>query len=216
MISSYKTVSTSANDEYVVQKSRFIGYASPCESESEARAFIDAIKLKNRDATHNCWAYIIGYNSNTMRYSDDGEPSGTAGMPILETIKSMGLVNCVVVVTRYFGGILLGAGELIRAYRKGASIALKASKPIIMQSTYRLHITMDYALWARFENKLCSMPIISENIEYSDKVVCNILVLAQDIEHIKNTIMDFCDGRVDIVNSTNFYHPWPIVENINE
>ena len=124
---SYKTLRAENSAEFVINKSRFIGYGCPCETEEEALAFLARIRQKHKDATHNCYAYIIGLNSGIMRYSDDGEPGGTAGMPIIEVMKARGVVNCAVVVTRYFGGILLGAGGLVRAYAQGSKAALDAA-----------------------------------------------------------------------------------------
>ena len=124
---SYKTLREENSAEFIINKSRFIGYGCPCETEEEALAFLARIRQKHKDATHNCYAYIIGLNSGIMRYSDDGEPGGTAGMPIIEVMKARGVVNCAVVVTRYFGGILLGAGGLVRAYAQGSKTALDAA-----------------------------------------------------------------------------------------
>ena len=124
---SYKTLRAENSAEFVINKSRFIGYGCPCETEEEALAFLARIRQKHKDATHNCYAYIIGLNSGIMRYSDDGEPGGTAGMPIIEVMKARGVVNCAVVVTRYFGGILLGTGGLVRAYTQGAQVAVAAA-----------------------------------------------------------------------------------------
>ena len=104
----YRTLRQSASDEFIINKSRFIGYAAPCETEAEALAFLQSIRTKHKDATHNCYAYIIGQNAGIMRYSDDGEPGGTAGLPMMEVLKHQGVVNCCCVVTRYFGGVLLG------------------------------------------------------------------------------------------------------------
>ena len=123
---SYKTLLRRDQDEFIINKSRFIGYGCPCETEEEALAFLKQIREKHADATHNCYAYIIGANMGIMRYSDDGEPGGTAGLPIIEVMKARGVTNCCVVVTRYFGGILLGAGGLVRAYSQGSATAIKA------------------------------------------------------------------------------------------
>ena len=113
----YRTLRQSASDEFIINKSRFIGYAAPCETEAEALAFLQSIRTKHKDATHNCYAYIIGQNAGIMRYSDDGEPGGTAGLPMMEVLKHQGVVNCCCVVTRYFGGVLLGVIEILgKAY----------------------------------------------------------------------------------------------------
>ena len=130
MLAHYRTVQAYGSSEIIIKKSRFIGHAKPVESEEEAIQFIEAIKKEHRSATHNCSAYVIGERDQIQKQSDDGEPSGTAGKPILEVIKHQGLKNTVVVVTRYFGGIMLGAGGLIRAYTDGAVAGIEAGKPI--------------------------------------------------------------------------------------
>lgn len=117
----YRTLRQFASDEFIINKSRFIGYAAPCETEAEALAFLQSIRTKHKDATHNCYAYIIGQNAGIMRYSDDGEPGGTAGLPMMEVLKHQGVVNCCCVVTRYFGGVLLGAGGLGARVHAGGS-----------------------------------------------------------------------------------------------
>ena len=114
-IDSYITVREEASDEVVITKSRFIGYAAPCETEEDALAFLRRIREMHRDARHHCYAYVIGKNKGIMRYSDDGEPAGTAGLPMMDVLKSRDVVDCAVVVVRYFGGVLLGTGGLVRA-----------------------------------------------------------------------------------------------------
>ena len=121
----YKTLIRDAQDEFIINKSRFIGHGRPCATEEEALAFLAEMRAKYKDATHNCYAYIIGANLGVMRYSDDGEPGGTAGMPIIEVMKARGVTNCAVVVTRYFGGVLLGAGGLVRAYQGLVKLGLE-------------------------------------------------------------------------------------------
>ena len=144
--SGYKTLASSAQDEFTVQKSRFIGYAAPVDTQEAALDFIRQIKEKHRDASHHCYAYVIGRNAGVMRYQDDGEPSGTAGQPIMEVLKQQGLVNCCCVVVRYFGGILLGAGGLTRAYSKGCSIAVAAAGTAMMEESLRIALSIPYPL----------------------------------------------------------------------
>ena len=126
----YTTIYSPAEDEFVERKSRFIGHIAPVQTEEEAQAFIAQIRQQHRDATHNTYAYIL--RSGIKRYSDDGEPQGTAGVPMLECVEKEGLVDVAVVVTRYFGGILLGAGGLVRAYSHGAKIAVDAAQRKLM------------------------------------------------------------------------------------
>ncbi|MBQ1659249.1 MAG: YigZ family protein, partial [Clostridia bacterium] len=139
----YKTVRNSGSDEFTEQRSRFIGYVCPVKTEAEALAFINEKKKLHWDARHNVYAYVLR-ESGIQRYSDDGEPHGTAGVPVLDIIVKSGITDVVVVVTRYFGGILLGTGGLVRAYTKGASIALKAGNIITMQSCNICSLSCDY------------------------------------------------------------------------
>ena len=164
----YKTLRQAASDEFIVQKSRFIGYAAPCESEEAALAFLRSIRERHKDASHNCYAYIIGENAGIMRYNDDGEPGGTAGMPIIEVMKQRGVVNCCVVVTRYFGGVLLGAGGLVRAYSHGCAIALSAAQVVRMELSRRLLLDVPYPLWDRVNHALKSLPQITEATQYAE------------------------------------------------
>ncbi|MBQ8150265.1 MAG: YigZ family protein, partial [Clostridia bacterium] len=162
----YKTLLKSASDEVIINKSRFIGYAEPVKTVEEALAFLDRIRTKHKDATHNCYAYIIGQNAGIMRYSDDGEPGGTAGMPIIEVMKARGVVDCAVVVTRYFGGVLLGAGGLVRAYSHTCAIALNAAQVCEMHPTETWMFEVAYPLWDKVQHTLKSLPVRMENTEF--------------------------------------------------
>lgn len=142
----YRTVKSKAVSEFVEKRSRFIGHACPVTTEEEALAFIAEVKAKHRDARHNVYAYILRHN-NTARYSDDGEPQGTAGYPSLEVLQKSGLTDVAVVVTRYFGGILLGGGGLLRAYTKAVSDAVAAAKPVTMKMRSVLTCIAPYALY---------------------------------------------------------------------
>ena len=155
----YKTLRRSSSDEFIVNKSRFIGYAAPCSTEEEALAFLQSIRTKHKDASHNCYAYAIGRNMGIMRYSDDGEPGGTAGLPMMEVIKAQGVTDCCVVVTRYFGGILLGAGGLVRAYTQGCAIGLKAAQVVVMEPSCQYLCEVAYPLWDRVQHTLKALPV---------------------------------------------------------
>lgn len=152
MQESYKTVAETAGDEYIVKRSRFIGYASPVQSVQQATDFISQIKSRHWDATHNVYAYVLR-NGQIKRYSDDGEPQGTAGIPVLDVLQKQEITDCAVVVTRYFGGVLLGAGGLVRAYSHAAKIAIDSAKPIIMSMCLKVNVTVDYS----FYNKLLTV-----------------------------------------------------------
>lgn len=155
----YKTVLRAGKDEVIINKSRFIGLCMPCRSEEEALSFLEKCRNEYKDANHHCYAYIIGRNAGIMRYNDDGEPGGTAGMPIISVLKNRELVNVAVVVVRYFGGILLGAGGLTRAYTQGCAIAVKAAGEVEMCPCRDYLLDMPYGLLGRFENEIKTRPV---------------------------------------------------------
>ena len=207
----YKTLLREGNAEFVINKSRFIGYGCPCEKEEEALDFIRRIQKMHRDATHNCYAYVIGKNSGIMRYSDDGEPGGTAGMPILDVIRKRCLVNCAVVVTRYFGGVLLGAGGLVRAYAQGSKTALDAAGIITMTFSDRYLVEVDYSTWQRLEHFLKSAPVLVEQTSFETSVVTTILVRTDDTDRILEEISILSDGKAEMLYEKSVYYPWPDV-----
>lgn len=206
---SYKTLRAENSAEFIINKSRFIGYGCPCQSEEEALAFLQKIRTKHKDATHNCYAYIIGLNSGIMRYSDDGEPGGTAGMPIIEVMKARGVVNCAVVVTRYFGGVLLGAGGLVRAYAQGSKTALDAAGVVVMEKSARYMVEVDYSTWQRLEYFLRSAPVIIEHNEFGASVVCTLMVRVKDADELISEITRVTDGTAEILPDDELYYPWP-------
>ena len=154
MVESYRTVGQVGEAEIIIEKSQFIGYAAPAGTEEEALEFIQTIKKKHRDATHNVPAYVIGENNAVQRFSDDGEPSGTAGVPMLEVLKNEDLRDTVLVVTRYFGGIKLGAGGLVRAYTKAAKAALEAAGIVTRVLHQVVQVSIDYTLLGLILNQL--------------------------------------------------------------
>ncbi len=207
--SGYKTLASSAQDEFTVQKSRFIGYAAPVDTQEAALDFIRQIKEKHRDASHHCYAYVIGRNAGVMRYQDDGEPSGTAGQPIMEVLKQQGLVNCCCVVVRYFGGILLGAGGLTRAYSKGCSIAVAAAGTAMMEESLRIALSIPYPLWDKLQHHLPSLPVQMMSAEYADQVTAIIVVRQKDSENTQKAITEFSDGRISMsIDQNSFYYSW--------
>lgn len=208
-LTSYKTIKQSAQDEFIVNKSRFIGYASPCQTEEEALAFLKLIRDRHRDATHNCYAYVIGENAGIMRYSDDGEPGGTAGLPMMEVLKKRGVVNCCVVVTRYFGGILLGAGGLVRAYSQGCAVALDAAQVSVMELSQRYLFDIPYSMWDKFNYALQSLPVILENTDFQASVEATILVREKDAESFLKSVTTLMDGREDYLLTDEEFYPWP-------
>ncbi|WP_228370458.1 YigZ family protein [Gottschalkia acidurici] len=194
--STYKTIHEYGEDEIIISKSRFIGYAKPIENEDEAISFIEEIKSKHRDATHNVYAYVVGENSNIQRYSDDGEPSGTAGIPVLEVIKKEDLRNVVVVVTRYYGGTKLGAGGLVRAYTKGAKIGIEAGNIVEKVLFKKIKIRIDYTLYGRAENELLRQEYIIEDVIYDDAVNIVVLCEASNVDNLMSLMTEITSANM--------------------
>ena len=210
MKETYLTISNSGCDEFVIQKSRFIGYASPCQTEEEAQQFILDIREKHRDAKHHCYAYVIGLNSGIMRYSDDGEPAGTAGMPIMDVLKKEGIVNCCVVVVRYFGGVLLGTGGLVRSYTQGCKIALRAAAIIRMEMTSVRRCRVVYSVWNQMQHILQNSSVVLDNIVYSDAVEFDIIVRNKDCDEVFRMIDNLTGGKVAWLKTEEKYMPWTV------
>ncbi len=205
---SYLTLRGRGSDEFIVNKSRFIGYACPVESEEEALSFLKEIRAKHKDASHNCYAYTVGTNMGIMRYSDDGEPSGTAGLPMMEVIKKEGVCNCCVVVTRYFGGILLGAGGLLRAYTQGCSIGLNAAHIVQMIPTVSLLCEVAYPLWDRLLHSLQTMPVQLQDPAFTTAVSFTLLVKENDLETVQAQLVALTENRITMLEDTRTYMPW--------
>ncbi|TVX98239.1 YigZ family protein [Cohnella terricola] len=195
MLAKYSTVRQFGLDEIVIKKSRFIGHAKPVESEEEAVAFIEEIKKKHWDATHNCSAYLIGERDQFQKALDDGEPSGTAGKPILEVIKNRGLKNVVVVVTRYFGGIMLGAGGLVRAYTDGAVVGIDAADPIVKVLHREVIVDVDYTWYGKLENELRGRGLRVGDVSFTDRVRVLCLPEAGEAERFQAWITDITQGQ---------------------
>ena len=166
---SYKTVRREASDEFTEQRSRFIGFAKPVKTEEEAVAFINSKKKEYHDARHNVYAYSLREN-NLKRYSDDGEPHGTAGVPVLDVIVKSGVTDVVVVVTRYFGGILLGAGGLVRAYTNGAKIALASAGIVTMEQSVFMKIATDYSRYGKISSLISENGAVLDDTIFEDNV----------------------------------------------
>ena len=198
---SYKTVKLTTSDSFEEKKSEFIGYIKRVTTEEEAKEFITEIKSKHKDARHNCWAYIIGQNKNIQRYSDDGEPQGTAGIPILEVMKKSDITDCAVVVTRYFGGILLGTGGLTRAYTKGASIALKAGGVVEKVQGVDVALHLDYDMIGKVQYVCGQNNWHIEDTEYTDKVIVHILAEVSVSEVIKKEMTEVSNGKITVEKS---------------
>ena len=198
MRKSYKTVFEEAYFSFDEKRSRFITRVKPVSLEDEAIGFINEIKTKSWDASHNCYAYYIEGESVYQRYSDDGEPQGTAGLPILDVIRRQHLVNVVIVVTRYFGGILLGAGGLVRAYGKAAAGGINESRVISVRACTEIKIRIEYHLSGKLQNLLLNDQILIHDIDYAELVTFTVLVDDDQKEAFHEKINDLTGGKPDI------------------
>lgn len=187
----------STESEIVIKKSRFLSSVKRTTSEEEAKAFIAEIKAKHKAATHNCSAYIVGKSALIQKADDDGEPQGTAGVPILEVLKKEELYNVTVVVTRYFGGIKLGAGGLIRAYSQGASTAVQDSGKVVEVPMIPLSVTLDYTFTSKFEHFLTTADATIESQDYTDKVSYLLHVKEKGVDAIVNTLKEITSNNFD-------------------
>lgn len=190
----YKTVEFENNDEFIEKKSRFIGYVKPVKTQAEATEFINSIKSKHWDATHNVSAYVLRENS-IQRSSDDGEPSGTAGVPTLDVLLKEGVVDACVVVTRYFGGTLLGAGGLIRAYSHASKIALDSGNIITMAPCKVLSVSVDYSFYDRLNILLNEFNANIENSEFTDCVTVTFSIRANTVELLQEKLTQQSNGK---------------------
>lgn len=190
----YKTVEKEASDFFIEKKSKFIGYAKPVKTQEDALEFISKIKSKHWDATHNVYAYVLREN-NIQRYSDDGEPSGTAGVPVLDVILKESLVDVCVVATRYFGGTLLGAGGLVRAYSHTSKIALEAAGIITMAQCSIMSAEVDYSFYDRLNILLSDFSAVILNTSFSDKVCVEFSVKENIVDLLNAKLIDVSNGK---------------------
>lgn len=190
----YTTLAGEGSDEFEEKRSIFIGHAKHVTSEDEAMEFVKAKKKEYSDATHNCWAYLLK-GGIVARYSDDGEPQGTAGVPMLEAIRKSGVEDCVVVVTRYFGGILLGAGGLVRAYSHGTTVALAAAKVITYEKYTEMRLDCSYSDYQKYSVILPSFAAIIDDTDFSDKVVIRFAIKERVVDKLILKITEMSGGR---------------------
>ncbi|WP_153126675.1 YigZ family protein [Peribacillus tepidiphilus] len=205
MLPEYLTVKGYGEHEIVIQKSRFIAYIDRAETEEEAQEFIQKIKKKHWDATHNCSAYLIGEHDQIQKANDDGEPSGTAGVPMLEVLKKKGLKDTVVVVTRYFGGIKLGGGGLIRAYGKATSEGLAATGIVRRKLMRVMHTKIDYTWLGKIENELRSSVYTIKDIHYLDTVEIETYVEEGQKDNFRAWMTELTNGQASIKEGTQLY-----------
>lgn len=198
-------------DEFIEKKSRFIGRLWPVETEEEALARIQEMKKQHYDATHNCWAYII--RDGAVRFSDDGEPGGTAGMPMLQVLQREGLYNVVCVVTRYFGGILLGAGGLVRAYTKGAKIAVDAAGKSVKRVWTVLYLPCPYSWYERVKLETESCGGIIRSTDFGSEVELELLFPEAKTPEFLEKLTDMTAGTVEAMETGTEYRAFPVQEN---
>ena len=195
-----RTIKEDGQVQEEIKKSRFICHAKRVYSEEEARAFITAIKKEHYKATHNCSAFIIGERSEIKRTSDDGEPSGTAGVPMLGVLENHNLTNVCVVVTRYFGGIKLGAGGLIRAYAGSVALAVKEIGIVEIKEQAGILIQMSYAQYQEYGNFLKEHNLMELETNFTDQVETIIFVDKEHKETIKASLIEFFNGKITLID----------------
>lgn len=200
----YLTIKDRAEASFIEKHSEFIGYLAPVTTNDEAVAFINEIKSKHRKATHNVYAYILR-DDNIVRYSDDGEPQGTAGVPVLDVLKKRGLTDICCVVTRYFGGILLGGGGLVRAYSHATSIAVDSASIMDMCSCYQLKFSMDYTLYGKVNYILPNFDIKILDTNFSNCVTITLLVKVERFEELNKKLIDVSNGSIVVGKSQEMF-----------
>ncbi len=210
MLESYYTVNHQGSEELTIQKSRFIGHVKRCETEDEAQTFIESMKKQYKDATHNCSAYMIGEHDLIQKANDDGEPSGTAGVPMLEVLKKMGLKDTAVVVTRYFGGTKLGAGGLIRAYSSTTSEAIKTTGVVKRELMQTMKVSIDYTLLGKVENEIRNSTYHLDEIHYLEKVEMDVKVETNQTGAFETWITNLTSGQAQIAKGECNYSDTPI------
>ncbi len=205
-MSLYKSIHQYGQDEIIINKSKFISSVQPVNSEEEAIEFIEKIKKEFKEASHNVYAYVVGQDNNVQRFTDDGEPSGTAGMPVLNVINQENLKNVVVVVTRYFGGVLLGAGGLARAYTKSAKAGLEKGLIVNKELYHEISTTIEYTMLGKIENKLTKNNFIIKDKKYGENVDIIVLVKDEEIDKLNNLFNEITSGKAQLnVGQSSYY-----------
>ena len=204
MAKDYKTVLENASDEVVEKRSRFIGYCKPVKTEQEAIDFINEKRSEHWNATHNVYAYSLR-EGNIKRYSDDGEPSGTAGMPVLDVIVKNEIFDVVVVVTRYFGGVLLGTGGLVRAYSHGSKIAVEAAKPVIMQNCLVCEARCAYNQYGKVSSLIIGVGAAVDDTVYESDVLVKFHIKPDLLGTLNKKLADATSGEVTVEQKDEQY-----------
>lgn len=204
MAKDYKTVLENASDEFVEKRSRFIGFCKPVKTEQEAIDFINEKRSEHWNATHNVYAYSLR-EGNIKRYSDDGEPSGTAGMPVLDVIVKNEIFDVVVVVTRYFGGVLLGTGGLVRAYSHGSKIAVEAAKPVIMQNCLVCEARCAYNQYGKVSSLIIGVGAAVDDTVYESDVLVKFHIKPDLLGTLNKKLADATSGEVTVEQKDEQY-----------
>ncbi|MDD6269114.1 MAG: YigZ family protein [Oscillospiraceae bacterium] len=200
----YRTIAQASAATLTEKKSEFIAQLFPVKTSEEAIACIESVKKNHRKARHNVYAYIVR-DQNTSRYSDDGEPQGTAGMPVLDVLMKNQLTDICCVVTRYFGGILLGGGGLVRAYSGSTSLAVQESKIMVMRECVPVTLTMDYSLYGKVSYILPQYGVLQTDSDFGNNVVLTLLVQSETAEKLKADLTDLTNGQITIETGEKQY-----------
>ncbi len=204
MNTDYKTVKIESSDEFTEKRSRFIGYVRPVKTEAEATEFINSIRSKHWDARHNVYAYSLR-EGNIKRYSDDGEPSGTAGMPVLDVITKNEVYDVCVVVTRYFGGVLLGTGGLVRAYSQGSKIALEAGQVVLMQNCLVCSLTCSYNQYGKISSLIPDNGGVIDDSVFETDVKLSFHIKPDGLPALNKKLADLTSGEVQAISDSEQY-----------
>ena len=212
MLQKYRTIKEDNQHEVEIKKSRFICFLKRIETEEEAKAFIQQIKKEHWKANHNCSAFVLGDHHEMQRSSDDGEPSGTAGVPMLEVMKKNDLINVCAVVTRYFGGTKLGAGGLIRAYSGSVAQAIVHTGIVEGRLQQEVFVQLDYSNWGKMENFIASENLAVKDTQFTDRVVVTCMVDENQVADFEAQVTDLLNGQVSFTTGEVTYHEQIIQE----
>lgn len=212
MLQNYRTIKEDYQHEIEIKKSRFICFLKRIESEEEAKSFIQQLKKEHWKANHNCSAFVLGDRNEIQRSSDDGEPSGTAGVPMLEVLKKNELINVCAVVTRYFGGTKLGAGGLIRAYSGSVAQAVAAVGIVEGRLQHEVFVRMDYPNWGKMENFITTENLAVKDTQFTDQVVVTCMVDEDQLDTFEAQVTDLLNGQASFTTGEVAYHEQLIQE----
>ncbi len=201
----YKTIVDDASDNIIIKKSNFIASAFHVDSEDEARAKLEAVCKEHYKATHNCYAYRVNGQYLAEKSSDNGEPSGTAGMPILDTLRGEGVENILVVVTRYFGGIKLGTGGLVRAYSSACKVALEAAEIVEISSYHPLTVKLDYSNVGKLDYYIAGESVVIDSVDYAENVIYKMIVDKDRVAKVMSDINELFNANVEMEKSDEVY-----------